>query len=153
MQNRTKSTENIKKTLQKKLSDKLLFIISIVNFKRSISQANARKKKRYKKYIEVLIELFRFKVKEIFHEVHDMIEVDFYSFKKLKTQRQLKFRRVFEMIDILKSVHIIFDLMISNKHNFISYINNYVDWDSYNILYDMNFMKKNKKIKNKFLKK
>ena len=98
-----------------------------MNFERSISQTSARKKKRYKKYIEVLIKLFRLKAKEVFHEVHDMIEVDFYSFKKSKIQRQLKFRRVFEIIDILKNVHIVFDFMISNKHNFISYINNYVD--------------------------
>ena len=153
MQDRTESTENIKKTLQKKLFDKLLFIISILNFERPISQASARKKKKYKEYIEVLIELLRFKAKKVFHEIHDMIEVDFYFFKESKTQRQLKFCRIFEMIDILKNVHIVFDFMISNKHNFISYINNYVDWDSYNTLYDMNFMKKNKKIKNEFLKK
>ena len=127
MQDRTKSTENIKKTLQKKLFDKLLFIILISNFKRSISQTSARKKKKYKEYIEVLIELLQFKTKKVLHEIHDMIEVDFYFFKKSKIQRQLKFRRIFEMIDILKSVHIIFDFMISNKHNFISYINNYVD--------------------------
>ena len=153
MQDRTKSTKNIKETLQKKLFDKLLFIISIVNFERSISQTNARKKKKYKKYTKVLIELLRFRAKEVSHEVHDIIEVDLYSFKKSKIQRQLKFRRVFEIIDILKNVHIILDSMISNKHNFISYINNYVDWDLYNTLYNMNFMKKSKKIKNKFLKK
>ena len=153
MQDRTKSTENIKKTLQEKLFDKLLFIISIVNFERSISQTNARKKKKYKKYIEILIKLLRFKTKKVFHEVHDMIEVDSYLFKKSKIQRQLKSRRIFKMINILKNVHIVFDFMISDKHNFISYINNYVDWNSYNILYDMNFMKKSKKIKNKFLKK
>ena len=45
MQDRTKSTKNIKKTLQKKLFDKLLFIILIVSFERSISQTNAYKKK------------------------------------------------------------------------------------------------------------
>ena len=67
MQNRTKSTENIKETLQEKLFDKLLFIISIVNFERSISQTNARKKKRYKKYIEILIKLFRLKAKRVSH--------------------------------------------------------------------------------------
>ena len=49
-------------------------------------------KKKYKKYIKTLIKLFRFKMKKIFHEVHDMIEIDFYSFKELKIQRQLKFR-------------------------------------------------------------
>ena len=126
MQDRTKSTKNIKKILQKKLFDKLLFIISIVNFERPILQTNAHKKK-YKKYIEVLIKLFRFKTKKIFHKVHDMIEVDFYFFKKSKIQRQLKSRRIFEMIDILKNIHIVFDFMISDKHNLISYINNYVD--------------------------
>ena len=71
--------------------------------------------------------MFRFKAKEIFHKVHDMIEVDFYFFKKLKIQRQLKSRRIFKMIDILKNIYIIFDFMISDKHNFILYINNYVD--------------------------
>ena len=57
MQDQTKSTENIKRTLQKKLFDKLLFIILIMNFEQSISQTSARKKKKYKKYIKVLIEL------------------------------------------------------------------------------------------------
>ena len=87
MQNWTKSTENIKKTLQEKLSDKLLFIISIVNFERSILQTSARKKKKYKKYIKTLIKLFRFKAKKVFHEVHNIIEIDFYSFKESKIQR------------------------------------------------------------------
>ena len=82
-----------------------------------------------------------------------MIEIDFYSLKESKTQRQLKFRWVLEIIDILRSVHIVLDSMILNKHDFIFHINNYVDWDSYNTLYNMNFMKKSKKIRNKFLKK
>ena len=98
-----------------------------MNFKQSISQASARKKKKYKKNIKILIKLFRLKAKKIFHEVHDIIEVDFYFFKKLKIQCQLKFRRIFEMIDILKSVYIVFNFMISDIHNFILYINNYVD--------------------------
>ena len=89
-----------------------------------------------------MIKLLQFKGKEIFHKFYDMIEVGSYSFKKLKTQRQLRFRRIFEMIDILKNVYIVFDFMISDKHNFILYINNYVDWDFYNTLYNMNFMKK-----------
>ena len=74
-----------------------------------------------------MIKLLRFKAKEIFHEIHDMIEIDFYFFKKSKIQRQLKFRRIFEIINILKNIHIVSDLMISDKHNFILYINNYVD--------------------------
>ena len=87
MQDRTKSTENIKETLQEKLFNKLLFIILIVNFERSISQTSARKKKRYKEYTKTLIKLLRFKAKEVSYEVHDMIEVDLYSFKESKTQR------------------------------------------------------------------
>ena len=98
-----------------------------MNFKRSISQTSAYKKKRYKKYIKALIELLRFNSKEVFHEVYDMIKVDFYSFKEFKTQRQLKFRRVFEIINILRSVYIVLDFIILNKHNSILYINNYVD--------------------------
>ena len=74
-----------------------------------------------------MIKLFQFKAKKIFLEIHDMIEVDSYSFKKFKTQRQLKFHQIFEMINILKNIYIVFDFMILNKHNFISYINNYVD--------------------------
>ena len=37
--------------------------------------------------MKTLIKLLRFKAKKVFHEVHDMIEVDFYSFRELKTQR------------------------------------------------------------------
>ena len=92
MQNRMKLTKNIKKILQKKLFDKLLFIISIMNFERSILQTSARKKKKYKKYIKILIKLLRFKAKKVFYEIHDMIKIDLYSFKELKIQRQLKFR-------------------------------------------------------------
>ena len=55
-----------------------------------------------------MIKLLRFKMKRIFHEIHDMIEVDSYSFKELKAQRQLRSRRIFEMINILKSVYIVF---------------------------------------------
>ena len=73
--------------MQEKLFDKLLFIILIINFKRSISQTSAHKKKRYKKDIKILIKLLRFKTKEIFHKIHDIIEIDFYFFKESKIQR------------------------------------------------------------------
>ena len=53
-------------------------------------------KKKYKKYIKILIKLLRSKMKKILHKIYDMIEVDFYFFKKSKIQRQLKFRRVFK---------------------------------------------------------
>ena len=74
-----------------------------------------------------MIELLRFKTKEIFHKVHNMIKIDFYSFKEFKIQRQLKSCQIFEIIDILKNIYIIFAFIISNKNNFILYINNYVD--------------------------
>ena len=47
-----------------------------------------------------------------------MIEVDSYSFKESKTQRQLKSCQVFKIINILKSVHIVFDHIKSNEYNF-----------------------------------
>ena len=56
------------------------------------------------------------------------------------------------MIDILKNVHIVLGHMRLNKYNSIVYINNYIDWNSYNILYDLDFMKKIKKSKTKFWK-
>ena len=52
MQNRTKSAKNIKEILHEKLFDKLLFIILIINFERSISQTSARKKKNIKNILK-----------------------------------------------------------------------------------------------------
>ena len=66
-----------------------MFIISIINFEQLILQTSVRKK-GYKEYIETLIELLRFRMKKVFYEVHNTIDIDFYLFKGSKTQRQLK---------------------------------------------------------------
>ena len=82
-------------------------------------------------------------MKEVSHKVYDMIEIDLYLFKESKIQRQLKSCWIFEMINILRNIHIVFNHMKSNKQNFISYIDNYVDRNLCNILYNVDFIKKN----------
>ena len=68
------------------------------------------------------------------HKVHGMIEVEPSLESQAKNPRKLGHRRFYEMSNVIRSAHVV----PAGKGR--SYINNYIDWDQYNTLYDVDFI-------------
>ena len=63
-----------------------------------------------------------------------MIEVEPSLESQAKNPRKLGHRRFYEMSNVIRSAHVV----PAGKGR--SYINNYIDWDQYNTLYDVDFI-------------
>lgn len=121
--------------------DYFQLIISIYDHK----QLNDKSKCRV--YIDALIALHRLKNNEKVNKIHEMFEVKSVSITMTKQSRELHNHCFFEMHDILRSAHII--LIEREKHY---YVNNFVDWNQYNTIYNSEFMTKDIRIADKFAK-
>ncbi len=95
-------------------------------------------------YSRALIELLKLKNNEVLNALHDMIEVEQWSKNTVKKSRYLECWWFYNMSTILRSAHLI---SIESKKFF--YVNNYIDWDTFNILYEENFLKKRVRKTNK----
>ncbi len=76
--------------------------------------------------------------------MHEMIKIKHWFKDNIKNSRSLEASQFFYLHTILKSVHVVSVNNIfskSNKNKFF-YINNFNDWDSYNSIYEKNFLHK-----------
>jgi hypothetical protein len=125
-----------KQTSLNALNDKLIkqiqIIMTIEDLRKIINQIKSNI------YFEILLNLMRSRNKDISNEIFDMIELQFWSKKIFKNSRKFDVKRFFDMSSILRSAHV-----ISNERNEY-YVNNYIDWNTYNIAYDNDFMRKDK---------
>jgi hypothetical protein len=118
--------------LNDKLIEQIQVIMTIEDSRRIINQTKSNI------YFKVLLNLMRSRNKNISNEIFNMIELQSWSKKISKNSRRLDVKRFFDMSSILRSAHV-----ISNEWNEY-YVNNYIDWDTYNIAHDNDFMKKEK---------
>lgn len=121
--------------------DHLQLIVSIYDHKRLSDKDKCRV------YINALIALHWLKNDEKVDEIHEMFKVKSVSITMTKRSQELHNHCLFEMHDILRSAHIIF---IEQKEHY--YVNNFVNWNQYNTIYDSEFMTKDIKIADKFAK-
>ena len=122
---------DIVEALNDKLMKQLQIIITVHD---SLHQDDNEKSVQYSR---TLIELLKLKNNEVLDALHDMIEVEQWSKNTVKKSRYLECWRFYNMSIILRSAHLI---SIESKKFF--YVNNYIDWDTFNILYEENFLKK-----------
>ncbi len=83
-----------------------------------------------------------------------MIEIKHWSKDNVKNSRLLEASRFFHLHTILRSVHVVSandSRSESNKNKFF-YINNFNDWDSYNSIYEKNFLHKETKVAKYYFK-
>jgi hypothetical protein len=118
--------------LHDKLIEQIQVILTIENSRRVINQT------KLNIYFEVLLNLMRSRNKNISNEIFDMIELQSSSKKIFKNSRRFETKRFYDMSSILRNAHV-----ISNERNKY-YVNNYIDWNTYNIVYDNDFMRKDK---------
>ena len=102
---------------------------------------------RARRYTGALIEVLRPINNGIPHEVHGMIELQKWTVHKARNARKLGGLRFYSMSTILRSAHVV----PADKAG-VFYINNYIDWDQYNSVYDPDFLVSDYRVAEKFAK-
>ncbi len=92
-----------------------------------------------------LVNLHRTKNSGQVDETHGMFEVEPILTGASKRPRLLSAYRFFEMHDILRSAHI-----VPTGRDDTYYVNNFVDWDQYNTIYDPDFIAKGVRVAGDF---
>ena len=106
----------------------------IITFHDSLHQDDNEKSVQYSR---ALIELLKLKNNKVLDALHDMIEVEQWSKNTVKKSQYLECQQFYNMSTILRSAH-----LISTESKKFFYVNIYIDWDTFNILYEESFLKK-----------
>jgi hypothetical protein len=94
-------------------------------------------------YYDVLLNLKRSRFKKISNVINDMIELKNWKNEIARNSRNLKTNKIYDISNVVWNVHVV----LSEFEHY--YVNNYVNWDTYNIVYDENFLKnKIKRVQN-----
>ncbi len=148
IQKRSKEATEVSTLLNDWLSDQLRLILFIIDL---LHQDNKNNELRHN---DVLVELLKLHNEKTQYAVHEMIEIKHWFKDNVKNSCFLEVSRFFHLHTILKSVHVVSANDISselNKNKFF-YINNFNDWDSYNLIYEKNFLHKETRIAEYYFK-
>ncbi len=128
--------------LNNQLSDQLRLILFIIN---SLHRDNKNNELRHN---DVLIELLKLHNERTQHTVHEMIEIKHWSKDNIKNSCFLEISWFFHLHTILRSVHVVSanDISSESNKNKFFYINNFSDWNSYNSIYEKNFLHKETRV-------
>lgn len=110
-----------------KVIDQIQIILIVKNSKTNFNQTL--------NYCEVLMNLLKIRNKKISNEISDMIELQFWFKQTAFCVRTFDFKKFYSINAILRNAHII----LNDKNNY--YVNNFVDWNTYNKMYHSNFMR------------
>jgi hypothetical protein len=94
-------------------------------------------------YCAALVDVYPLKNHGIPHPVHGMIEVTRPRIPTSENHRSLKGRRFYALPTVLRSAHIIpSSLDPEPRLTDVFYVNNYIDWDQYQVLYEEDWEEK-----------
>ena len=89
-------------------------------------------------YTRVFVDLYNWKNSGQVYEIHGMIELEKMRALTVENLRNLDAHWIIEISSVLYSTH----LVPKDQDKFVFYINNYINWDQYNQLYDLDWMEK-----------
>ncbi len=148
IQKRSKEMTEVSTLLNDRLSDQLRLILFIID---SLHQDNKSNELRHN---DALVELLKPCNEKTQHAVHEMIEIEHWFKDNVKNSRSLEASWFFHLHTILRSVHVVSANDISSKSNKnkFFYINNFSNWDSYNSIYEKNFLYKETRVAEYYFK-
>lgn len=88
-----------------------------------------------------LVELFEWRRGGLVHETHGMFEVARQCPRASKNPRALGAMRFYEIPTIIHCAH----LVPKDAGNSVYYVNNWINWEAYNTIYDPDFLAKNRR--------
>ncbi len=148
IQKRSKEMIKVSTLLNNQLFDQLRLILFIINL---LHQDNKNNELQHN---DALVELLKSCNERTQHAVHEMIKIKHWFKDNVKNSRSLEASWFFHLHTILKSVHIVSANNIfseSNKNKFF-YINNFSDWNLYNLIYEKNFLHKETRVAEYYFK-
>ncbi len=124
--------------LNNQLPDRLWIIISVADS----LQENGQDK--LKQYIGTLVDLFKSMNKGCSHDIHSMIELSDWPAHVFNDSWFIEDQRFYTMSTVLWSVHVISASLKKRQRikGVMYYLNNFIDWDSYNSIYEEDFLTK-----------
>jgi hypothetical protein len=115
---------------EKKLIDQMHCILII-------RDSNVRNhKNKFLTHTNVMLNIKRSRHKKILNFISEMIELKNWRDEIARNLKNLRVNKIYDISIVIQSAHKIFS---KSEHY---YVNNYVNWDTYNIIYDENFLKK-----------
>ena len=142
---KTDSNNNYKTTDFVKNNDRrvrwLKFIIIIFNHKRIKADG------RSCEYIKTFIERLNWVTDEKSNIIYDIFEARVSSKNKSKKLKKLNHRRFYDLCNIIRNVH----LISTNQSCMRFFVNNFIDWNQYNTIFDFEFIRNEIRYDNEWL--
>ncbi len=89
-------------------------------------------------YTRVLVELYNWRNRGQVYEIYGIIKLKKICASIAENPRNLDAHRIIKISSILHSAHIV----LRNQNKFVFYVNNYIDLDQFNKLYDPDWIEK-----------
>ena len=89
-------------------------------------------------YIEAFVKFYNWRNRRQVHEIHGMIELERIRALTIENPRNLGTHWMVEISSVLHSAY----LLPRNQDRFVFYVNNYINWDEFNQLYDFDWIEK-----------
>ncbi len=130
------SSNNSSDTLNDHLSERLQLIISVID------RFWWNDRNCLLKYTDAFIDLLKSQNKNTQQKVHEMMKVKHWSKQIFKNSCFIDDRKFYNMSTILQSLHVMLTITKRKKveQKDFFYINNFVNWNTYNIFYDEDFL-------------
>ena len=97
------------------------------------------------RYTSAFIELFKWRNQGRVHETHGMFEVERWPINNARKSRILNARRFYEIPTIMHCAHVV----PAAESSSVFYVNNWINWEAYNTIYDPGFLSKNYRVATK----
>ncbi len=89
-------------------------------------------------YTGAFVEVYNWRNRGQVHEIHGIIELEKMRTLITENPRNLGAHRIIEISLVLRSAHVV----PRDQDEVVFYVNNYIDWDQFNQLYDPDWMEK-----------
>ena len=89
-------------------------------------------------YTRAFVELYKWRNRGQVHEIHGMVELEKWHVSTAENPRNLGAHHIIEVSSVLRSAHVV----PRDQDRAVFYVNNYIDWDQFNQLYDTDWFNK-----------
>ena len=115
-----------------KLVGRLLLTVTVADPQR------LDQKKKPVMYTGAFVEIYNWRSRELVYETHRMIKLKKYPISRVENPLNLSGQWFYKISEVLQSAHVVLRDTESNTF----YLNNYIDWDQFNQLYNSEWQTK-----------
>ena len=83
-------------------------------------------------YTGAFVEIYNWQNRGLIHETHEMVKLEKYPISRIENPLNLESQRFYKIFEVLQSAHVV----PRDTEGKTFYLNNYIDWDQFNQLYN-----------------